>query len=182
VSPRGPLRGSLAEVATCHVTATTTACHPLAAYNIISKKRVGLISVFEMEKPPLLLDDLALCTCAPFLASRGTIIIMYRERQFIVPHQFGGICTLWVHPSARTGRVLRKTMDCDRFIPIDLVEYTASDGYIPLGPDYEITRMVDHLIKLVRSVDIYTVSQQKLLDSLIVENYFTMQLCQRVPQ
>jgi hypothetical protein len=73
-------------------------------------------------------------------------------------------------------------MDCDRFIPIDLVEYTASDGYIPLGPDYEITRMVDHLIKLVRSVDIYTVSQQKLLDSLIVKNYFTMQLCKRVPQ
>lgn len=45
----------------------TTACRPLAAYNIIEKKRGagGLTTVFEMEKPPLLLDDLALRTCAP---------------------------------------------------------------------------------------------------------------------
>jgi hypothetical protein len=47
------------------------------------------------------------------------------------------------------------TMDCDLFIHIDLVEYTVSDGYIPLGPDYKITRMVDHLIKLVGLVYIY---------------------------
>ena len=76
-------------------------------------------------------------------------------------------------PLCAQSTVLRKTMDRDQSIHINLVEYTVFDGYIPLGLGYKITRMVDHVIKLVGSVDIYTASQQKLLNSSMVKDYFT---------